>query len=87
MLANSLKQSRSILKQVEQRMKQAQAESFEARLRCNKLLEERQAMMVSMERYRVRELELLKAYDTEKRVRRDLEASEKRAHQKSESLA
>ena len=44
-------------------------------------------MMVSMERYRVRELELLKAYDTEKRVRRDLEASEKRAHQKSESLA
>ena len=68
------------MKTVETRMKVAQSESFDARIRCNKLLEERQAMMVKMERYRIRELEILKAFDHEKRMRRETEISEKRAH-------
>lgn len=68
-------------------MKMSQSEAYELRIKVNKLLEERQAQLCKIERYRARESDLMKMLDDERIKRRDAEGSEKRAHEKAESLA
>ena len=68
-------------------MKMSQAEAYELRIKVNKLLEERQAQLCKIERYRVRESDLMKMFDDERIKRHESQASEKRANEKAESLA
>ena len=53
----------------------------------NKLLEERQAMLVKVERYRVTEWDLCRQLDAEHKLRVDEKEKSRRAHEKSESIA
>ena len=75
------------MKSMESRLKQTQGESHELRLMVNKLLEERQAMLVKVERYRVTEWDLCRQLDAEHKMRLDEKEKSKRAHEKAESIA
>ena len=64
-----------------------QGENYELRIKVNSLLQERQNILCKMERYRVRELDLMKQYDAEHKLRLDTKAAEERALKQSESMA
>lgn len=67
------------MKTMESNLKQSQSEGHELRLKVNKLLEERQAHLVRLERYRVTELDLLRQFDLERKLRLDEKEKAKKA--------
>ena len=75
------------MKTMESRLKSSQAEGHELRLKVNKLLEERQAQLVKIERYRVTEWDLMRQFDQEHKMRVDEKEKMRRAFEKSESIA
>ena len=86
-LSNSLKQKSQMLKVSESKYKQAQTENHELRLKVNRLLSEHQAMNMKIERYRVREWDLMRQFDQERRKRYDAFDALKKSEQKTEQLA
>ena len=75
------------MKSMDERLKSAHHENHELRLKVNKLLEERQAQLVKMERYRVCEWDLMRQYDLEHKKRLDTDIRARAIEKKSKELA
>ena len=72
---------------MDSRLKSSQNEGHELRLKVNQLLEERQAQLCKLERFRVTEWDLLRQYDMEHKLCIDAKEETKKANEKTKSIA
>ena len=86
-LANSLKNGKQLTKQMEIEMQDSNSECHKLRIKVNQLLSERQTTITKMERSRAREIDLMRQFDTEHKLRIDAKTAEMRAIRLCETYA